>query len=76
MFSHWSHDMRRAALITALATVAMIAVTLIYLRVFAAADIDGWVFAKVAFVIAAVWAAIGGVMGFFIVMIVKKNGKG
>jgi len=69
----WTQAMRKGAFGTALATIFVTAISLVYLKLFHGQGINPWAFTKMAFIIAAVWAAIGATMGIFIVMIISKN---
>ena len=66
--------MRRGALVMVLATVAFTAVSLLFLWSRAGAiGVSGWDFLIMAVIVTLVWFAIGAVMTFYIVMIIKKN---
>lgn len=71
----WSARARKGAYFTGIATLAMIAFSLLWLwsKVSADPDITLWAFLKIGFVVAAVWAAIGITMGIFIVMVLRRN---
>jgi len=69
----WTRNMRRGASAVVIGTLVMIAFTLLFLWKTSADGVTLWDFLKVSFVIFAVWSAIGGTMGIFIVMILRKN---
>lgn len=68
----WTAPMRRGAGVVAAGTliVTLVSLGLLWPR---AEGVAFWDFVKLGLVVVLVWAAIGGTMGFFIVMILKKN---
>ena len=69
----WSLHQKRGLRLTLLGTAVMTALTLLYLWMFHAHGVALSSFLAIAAVIAVVWFAIGAVMAFFIVMIIRKN---
>lgn len=71
----WSKRAKQGAIWTGFGTVAVIAVSVIYLWI-KTAGLEGvsvMEFVKIALVMGLVFAAIGAVMMFFIVMVLRKN---
>ena len=70
----WSRNMRYSAWLMALATAIFTAASLFFLWYKAKSlDVSPWDFLTMAIIVAIVWVAIGAVMAFYVVMIIKKN---
>ena len=69
----WTRSMVKGAALTTLCTIAAIYGTLSLMWAQFGAVTERGDFVTMSVIIAVVWAAIGGVMGIFIVMILKKN---
>lgn len=71
----WSKREKSGAVWTALATIAVIVASIAYLwlKTRGWEGVTNWAFLKIAVVITLVFASIGGVMAFFIVMVIRKN---
>ena len=70
----WTPEMRRGAWAIAVGTLVMVLITYAYLwSQLLGTDVSSWTVVKLAAIIAVVWCAIGATMGFFVVMILKKN---
>jgi len=71
----WSNRARKGAVGTAIATVVLTALSLLWLWTtsYDEPGVTPMSFFKVSVVIAIVWAAIGATMAFFIVMVLRKN---
>ncbi len=71
----WSKRARKGAFGTAIATIILTALSLLWLWVtsYGEPGVTPLSFLKIGVVIAIVWAAIGATMAFFIVMVLRKN---